>query len=672
MRWIFEKRPSSGKVTGGEPIFEVFRQQVDLGPVEVLVREAIQNSLDARFPEDGQAEIEFSIREFSDAPLEEVLQALDYEGLEPHLKSVASGEGTLQDRIRKDGLEQIESGVVRVLTISDFGTRGMTGKEGFEEDEDGELGTFFKLVKSQMTTHEEADASKGGSYGLGKAIYWMMSGISTVLFYSIPAEGYQQGSPRFIGSSWLPSHETHEGEAQRRWSRDGGTLGQEDEDDDGVPRAESVWGERAERYADLLGLERGERAGTSISIVAFNDPELEDQASLEDLCDSLKQAVCKWYWPAIRNGQLNVSIRGVDAAGTNIFFEESVSAGPEHPLVGRFIQAWDYARDSVGEDEIGEESPLTKTVFDWRVPERLKDDDPHPEAEVKATLGLLVDDMESEGEASSDLANRIALMRGATGMVVKYLESPAIATRFLDMGREYYGTLLTGRLQGETQEDLWLEEFLRSAEPPAHDRWDYNQGRVQQAYRRGSGGGRTAKQAIELIGSDIEGVLRSKVRQDIPPGSRGPEDLMKLLQFGGRRGAAEPSHRMLIQGGESRLDESGGWRFTGASYGLNEEVGAWPVENHRWCAVLEVLVPEDGRRGKRRLTVKGFDPVSGCSKYEISEDGQNVTVQVDPGERRIEFNLTVGLPEDLAAARRTGRVAAQLAATYLADSVKGE
>jgi hypothetical protein len=662
--WIFSPGSVDGYEEEGSPHFEVFRQQERLDPAEVLVREAIQNSIDARIDPSQPVRVSFDLREIGGDRFSEVLEVVGFSSLEPHLESVASREGTFQDRIRTDGLPQTHNGPVRILTVSDFGTKGMTGSEGLPEEEESARGNFYKLLRASMTTHEEADASKGGSYGLGKAIFWMMSGIASAIVYSIPSEGPNEGQPRLIGRSWLPSHKTVVDGHREPWSQNGGWFGKRDLANNGTPRAVSLWGDEAVEIADSLGVKRDGESGTSISILAFDDPKSRDEPSLEEFVENLVASVKRWYWPAITGGNLSVEIRAIGEDGHELG-EVIETIEPDDPLVGPFLRAWRFVK---GEDQ--ETNPqfdqMLREDFEWRVPRRTKAKT-HDESDVGSTLGVCLEDTDGE---STELANSVALMRGATGMVVDYRRNVGVASRFSDRGQSYFGVLLTGRMHGTSEADLHFEEFLRSAEPPAHDRWDHRQERVQQAYKTGGGQGRTVKQALDQIGSDIDDFLRKEAREEVPSGSRGPEELIRLLTFGKRRGERKRSQKMHLDSGTIDFKPTDRrWTVEGASYGLVNESPDWESDDHAWGASISVSVSEDGGKGNEGLVLENFVTGDGCDVGEISDDGRSLIIQASAGARRVEFGLTAELPEGLDTESRTCRVAVELGATYLAGHI---
>lgn len=140
--------------------------------LDLLVRESVQNALDAGRNGDQTlpVSVDFHIREHS-------------------LDAIAS---TFGDGINLSKLEKVSRRVPKLLEIRDSGTEGLTGPMSFEHVEpDGLHGNFLKLVFEIGRTRTDDDA--GGSWGLGKTVYFRM-GAGLVIYYSRirTAEGYEE------------------------------------------------------------------------------------------------------------------------------------------------------------------------------------------------------------------------------------------------------------------------------------------------------------------------------------------------------------------------------------------------------------------------------------------------------------------------------------------------
>ena len=128
-------------------------QNEDMPRFDLLVRESVQNSLDAAIDRQPGGEIRISFK------------------LRAHTtETIAS---ILADGIDRNGLLAHHPAGGQLLEIRDSLTEGLTGPMSFEEiGADGVHGNLLKLVFEIGRKRGEADA--GGSWGLGKTCYFRM------------------------------------------------------------------------------------------------------------------------------------------------------------------------------------------------------------------------------------------------------------------------------------------------------------------------------------------------------------------------------------------------------------------------------------------------------------------------------------------------------------------
>lgn len=126
--------------------------------LDLLVRESIQNSLDAKNEKDPYVTVEFLTGEFEtiklNAELEEITDSLNRKYWKDRYKYIA---------------------------VRDSNTVGLTGKLHYDEVADNQYGNLLKLIYEISKPQEEEGA--GGSWGLGKTVYFRV-GIGLVLYYS--------------------------------------------------------------------------------------------------------------------------------------------------------------------------------------------------------------------------------------------------------------------------------------------------------------------------------------------------------------------------------------------------------------------------------------------------------------------------------------------------------
>ena len=199
VRWIFDPAPPSGKRTGGNAAEYSFE-----GRIDTLVREVVQNSLDAGRAGDEPVIVTFRLIELTGKHLDRFLSGLDWSSVEDNLRAIPEGRG---GRGIRRAIEQMTTdGRLRILVIEDHGTCGLEGEEQRRNDE--ERNSFCALVRDDLYS-DKPGTDSGGSFGLGKSVLWAYSGLKTALFASIPLNPPDGRSGiRVIGRTSLPYHET--------------------------------------------------------------------------------------------------------------------------------------------------------------------------------------------------------------------------------------------------------------------------------------------------------------------------------------------------------------------------------------------------------------------------------------------------------------------------------
>src|SRR5207247_11128123 len=105
-------------------------------------------------------------------------------------------------------------------------------------------------------------------------------------------------------------------------------------------------------------------------------------------------------------------------------------------------------------------------------------------------------------------------------MIVKYLTRNDVVVG----APPFHAALLAGTLAGQAAEHVAAEQFLRLAEPPAHDRWEYNED-LGEKYARGAG------MRIKDLFEGVTRALQEKLRRENSEEQKGPEILRRLLQI---------------------------------------------------------------------------------------------------------------------------------------------
>jgi RNA polymerase primary sigma factor len=192
--WGFRKAPDDG----GRDYGNANVWSLDPG-LDVFVREVLQNVKDAAASVDRKVEMVFRIISLTGRDFSDFRESLKWDDLRKHLNASAENKQKLGTLLR-DGLKRVdEEDQLLLLLIDDSGTSGLTGPER-------ESGHFTALCRNNLDSNKEgAIAGAGGAFGLGKAVLWRASRLSTVLFCSHlakPEDGQTQN--RILGgANWL-------------------------------------------------------------------------------------------------------------------------------------------------------------------------------------------------------------------------------------------------------------------------------------------------------------------------------------------------------------------------------------------------------------------------------------------------------------------------------------
>jgi hypothetical protein len=248
-----------------------------------LVRESIQNSLDARESRLARVIVRFTLRTGTAA-----IKAADVshfsDGMWEHIHSESNGledPPTPRDRIP-------------FLVIEDFGTKGLTGSpEGWNPfaSEKNAFFLFFRALGRSGKKDEER-----GRWGVGKFVFTLASQAHCLLGYTVPIDSQQ---PLLMGRTVLKIHETNgvpyhpDGQWGRRVQEDALVLPETDEN---VLR----------QFREVFSLRRRTEPGLSV-VVPWLSVDLNRA--------SITEAVVAEYFLPILRSELSVEI---DDNGTTI------------------------------------------------------------------------------------------------------------------------------------------------------------------------------------------------------------------------------------------------------------------------------------------------------------------------------------------------------------------
>jgi hypothetical protein len=430
------------------------------GGLSSLARESAQNSNDARLP-GPRADLVYSFIMLSGESRRRFEEAIHWHAeLKPHIQTMAAAAtGAVTAGQLKSGLAAVEgTDSLALLRIADYGARGLTGPE-FAEGDAEQYGNFVKLCRLDLFSGK--DKTAGGSFGLGKAVYWRFSRLQTVLFNStIRPEDAVGGEwkERIIGVNQGVVHKLDGINYQGR-----GFFG--------LPEADghiaSAWNDAD--LAESLKLKRADgRPGTSALLVAFHDPDepekgLNDVGELRDFAKALEDALEQEFWPLLTRDRLRVRVEVFD--GDQLVYERTVDPEEQYAELVRALRKFDAGQIDEALTEVGD---VVVRDIPIDVPART-DEAPHPAFRHVAKLVVTLSDDEVDS-----LENKVCLFRRPE-MIVQTVDKEF-------EGRTFHAFLMAGAAihsDAPSIDEERADDFLRFSEPPAHDQWIPGSGRTK-------------------------------------------------------------------------------------------------------------------------------------------------------------------------------------------------
>lgn len=261
-------------------------QNQDIPLLDLLVRESIQNSLDAAIKKERSVEVDLRVGEFESRKLNE------------HLERIGDALNRKYSRQK-----------CKYISIRDSKTTGLTGPIRYSEVRANEFGNLLKLVYEICKPQQDEGA--GGSWGLGKTIYFRL-GIGLVVYYS---RIFQNGRYQSRLAACLVEDETKKDALIPITS--------------GVKRGIAWWGQRDRRSStvpveneaeirrilSVFGIKPygADETGTTIIIPYIDEKALLDEVYATNespeqkpfwassVSEYLKVAIQRWYAPRLLN-----------------------------------------------------------------------------------------------------------------------------------------------------------------------------------------------------------------------------------------------------------------------------------------------------------------------------------------------------------------------------------
>lgn len=277
--WFFSESPKNQDLGPNDAKFEIFKPDINS-----LVRESIQNSMDAVDDDSIPVRMSFKIRSFQRNSFPKFFE------LERHIKGCLDywGEDAKNVFNPIQNALQLSSGKDRLyyIEVSDSNTSGMDYELGNNKTK------FHGFLHSTGASNKKS-ANSGGSFGIGKAAYFAMSPLRSVLVSTMTQEGVHT----FQGVSMLCTHIVND-----------------------VLRTPigfySTNNENPVVDVDEIPYQfKRTEPGTSINIMGVQITSQDDKA---DIYKEIKIAVLRNFWLAIYNDRLDVVVGDETIDSSNI------------------------------------------------------------------------------------------------------------------------------------------------------------------------------------------------------------------------------------------------------------------------------------------------------------------------------------------------------------------
>lgn len=436
--------------------------------IDLLVRESIQNSLDAAASPEIPVNIDF---DFGPSRLKPLCDCLDTVSA-TRLSNTVSGK---------------HSGVS--LTISDRNTIGLDGPTDYTDGPDHDPikpGNFLKLTSSIGLRNQNSGA--GGSWGIGKTVFYRVS-ATPVVYYSRfrDATEYRERlivsliedhdntpepiSPKSTGFSW--------------WGRPSQAENPQPVEESAV----------IAEVAHHLGLPRfsGSDTGTVVLIpeirigqfpaldhsdtTSFPAPWVPRESSPSAFADYVRIAVQRWYAPALARDDVGAPVIRVNA--------KPITRDDLLPLFGIFAALFRKARYSEDAPELSEirteTVQLNSTFTTGTKAGSLSIVSLSPESPV-----LQMAPPDNGPDPQTQITNFAASVPENRGVIVANIRSPGMIVEY-HLEDEWVSRSSVQNVKGflfalfvlqgsalltDQYPQTSLEEYIRLHEPPAHNRWE--------------------------------------------------------------------------------------------------------------------------------------------------------------------------------------------------------
>ncbi len=284
MKWYYRAKAPDEKVR--DPIQgEFFSTEAIKNPAEALVREAIQNALDATLKSESGQQIDVLKVRFFIAGGEHAMPAhrVDtwFDGAWAHFHAPGNG---LRDAPKK------QRDNCPWLVFEDFNTTGLEGDVRQSDPIDGARNSFFYFFRAEGRSGKSGE--ERGRWGVGKHVFPRSSRVNTFFGLSVRKD---DGERVMMGHSVFKSHRS-----DGKFYCPDGYYGTKDDSGLILPITDAV---TLDGFCRDFRIKRTNESGLSV-VMPWIDPEITAKALIE--------AVVRGYFYPILAGALTVTVETPD------------------------------------------------------------------------------------------------------------------------------------------------------------------------------------------------------------------------------------------------------------------------------------------------------------------------------------------------------------------------
>lgn len=440
--WRFVERDRARKAR--DPLQAELLSQENFDVAESLVRESIQNSIDARLDTSQPVHVRIFV---SGALKHTPIGTGDYfKDFWPHVQ--ASNRGGHVDA-------SLENQQCRFVVIEDFNTSGLTGDYTASSAEPGESNNFYHFLRAEGISGK----SEGnlGRWGVGKYVFPKASGINT--FFALTRRTSEERT-LLIGQSVLENHEL-EG---KEYEPDGWFADFEEDSGFQLPLLDQ---DLIEAFSKFWAVSRTTETGLSV-VVPYIGADFTGQ--------EFKNAVVKSYFGAILAGNLTVEVvQGGDGISTLIHAGNLVQIA--HTLTGNIPPALlEYLQLYASIPEIPAENKYVTAPF--------AGSDKWEKSKLEETTAAEIRQKLEYGQTVQitvpqvlTLKKPAAQVESSYRVILKYVDGIKAKAHYIRVGVQVsnaHSSTMPSTLAICLIEDPALVQMLGDAENPAHTTWTDN------------------------------------------------------------------------------------------------------------------------------------------------------------------------------------------------------